>query len=109
MLAREQIIRDEMVYDEKIKLVREAINVCYKQYHVNHAYKCRPLYVEYLAMIQHKNAIIHDYPKEIVSYSLKTMTLPSFIATICHSVDCSCMHFTYRNVSFFIFCSLHQR
>jgi uncharacterized protein YdaL len=66
MLAREQHIRDEAVYDEKIKLMRNAVSVCYKQYHVNHAYKCRPLYVEYLDMIQHKNGILHNHPREIV-------------------------------------------
>jgi hypothetical protein len=62
MLAVEQLVRDDTLYDEKIKLVREAASTCYKQYHVNHAYKCRPIYVEYLRMIQHKNHIIHDIP-----------------------------------------------
>jgi hypothetical protein len=59
-------MRDDFVYDEKIRLVREAISVCYKQYHVNHAYKCRPIYVEYLAMISHKNGFVHNFPTEIV-------------------------------------------
>lgn len=60
MLAVEQYVRDDAVFDEKIKLTREAVSECYKTYHVNHAYKCRPIYVEYLKMIQHKNFIAHD-------------------------------------------------
>lgn len=62
MLAIEQRCRDEALYEEKIKLVREAASVCYRQYHVNQAFKCRPIYVEYLRMIQHKSHILHDIP-----------------------------------------------
>ena len=65
MLAIEQLVRDETLYEEKTKLVREAVSVCYRQYTVNHAYKCRPLYLEYLRMIQHKNGIIIDVPDTI--------------------------------------------
>jgi len=75
ILAREQHIRDEAVYDEKIKLMREAISVCYKQYHMNHAYKCRPLYTEYLDMIQHKNAILHDNKREISASEVKNVPI----------------------------------
>jgi hypothetical protein len=39
---------------------------------VNQAYKCRPLYVEYLDMIQHKNGILHNHPREIVRHTLDT-------------------------------------
>lgn len=60
MLAVAQVVRDDTLYDEKIKLTREAAAQCYKQYHVNQAFKCRPIYVEYLRMIQHKNEIIHE-------------------------------------------------
>lgn len=71
MLAIEQITRDEFLYDEKIKLVREAASVCYRQYHVNQAYKCRPLYVEYLKMIQHKNHNLYkENPDRAVSPSV---------------------------------------
>jgi hypothetical protein len=67
MLAIEQAVRDDTLNDEKIKIVRAAASVCFKQYHVNQAFKCRPIYVEYLRMIQHKNSIIHDYPAYMVS------------------------------------------
>ena len=46
--------------------MREAASVCYRQYHVNQEYKCRPIYTEYLRMIQHKNGIIHDHPDFLV-------------------------------------------
>lgn len=62
----EQRIRDDTLFDEKIKLVREAASVCYRQYHVNQEYKCRPIYTEYLRMIQHKNGIIHDHADFLV-------------------------------------------
>jgi hypothetical protein len=69
ILAIEQRIRDDTLFDEKIKLVREAASVCYRQYHVNQEYKCRPIYTEYLRMIQHKNGIIHDHPEFLVRTS----------------------------------------
>ena len=58
-------MRDDAVYEEKIKLVREAASICYRQYHVNQAFKCRPIYVEYLRMIQHKHHLIHAFDDTI--------------------------------------------
>src|SRR4051812_5262785 len=63
-LARDQRARDRILEDEKIKIVREAMGQCYLQYGVNHEYKCRPLYMEYLKMIQHKNGILHVFPDD---------------------------------------------
>jgi len=65
ILAKDQAYRDRLIEQEKIKLVRVAAKECYKQYHVNHAYKCRPIYIEYMNMIRKFNFNTREFPLTI--------------------------------------------
>ena len=46
------IQRKEQLRKARIAVLRDAISICYKQHSVNHAAKCKPLYVEYLRRLE---------------------------------------------------------
>jgi len=41
----------------RMSVLRDAISTCYKQHGVNHAVKCRPIYIEYLRMLEQRTKI----------------------------------------------------
>jgi hypothetical protein len=59
--ARRQLVRDDIMHNEKSKILREAASICYKQHTQDHQWKCRDIYITYLKSIQHINKFDHDY------------------------------------------------
>ena len=49
---RTHLLRTEQLRIARLHVLRDAISICYKQHSVNHAAKCKPLYIEYLRRLE---------------------------------------------------------
>lgn len=50
--AREQVMREQMVAKERMKLLREQVIACYRKEGVNHYVNCKHLATKYLDIIR---------------------------------------------------------
>lgn len=49
--AREQVMREQMIAKERVKLLRQQVIACYRKEGVNHYVNCKHLTTKYLAII----------------------------------------------------------
>jgi hypothetical protein len=45
-------VRERFLTTARLEVLQDAISICYKQYSVNHAVVCRPIYIEYLRRLE---------------------------------------------------------
>jgi len=70
-------VRQENLTVARMSVLRDAISICYKQHGPNHAVKCRPIYIEYLRMLEQRTKVrfplveLHPEPSQDANATTK--------------------------------------